>query len=432
MKRHQIVALASCIIVLVTTESGAKPADAGSGESHPYIIRPDGSAQPFDSSKSYFSVTAVSWFVNKQGNWLKSELASGSVSIKCNGTTFNFPLGSFTLAKQAKTAPIFDQPLLPTTPFDGSTITIQAFLTGMKQDTVLGSLLKQLASDAMNYGNTALGTLALSSAYPGLSQLSSSANNVASSLVQQLGKKTVPIFDAGNGISLTLGPGELKGNLFYVLLYKGRTLNGHDLKMAPDNLSVLEEGNRLSDGAWILFEVAKGDLYAGPRPWTDARRLAINELRVQMTRYWNDQNIGADLKKALETTPQGAGKSLGDRFVYVSNLVEADKALTYDQLLQEELSVNEYVDLARRAIQSSNPKLFFVGADGLEGKTNVSPEALNELTKAVEKAVQAQAHAPHPISPPKQVAAQVVTLQARKNQALAEALRRGRRPHLIP
>lgn len=410
MKRHgfirfnRIIALASFIMASALPAPGDGPVDAGSGEPKPYIIRPDSSAEPFDDKTTYFSITAVSWRVNAQGNWLKSKQASGSVTIICNGSTFNFPLGSYDLTKGQRTAGIFGAPLLPTTPWDGSAITLQGFLTGMKQNTLLGNILQELATDALNYGSTAAGTLALSSAYPGLSQLSRSANNISSSLVQKMAEKTVPIFDPKTGISIGLGKDDLKGDLFYVLLYKGRILKDSELTIGPDKLSVLENLNPLSDGAWILLQVTKESLYAGARPWTEPSRHAIRELTVEMTRYQRDPSLGAGLKKGLETTPQGAGKSLGDQFVFVYNLIDADKALTFSQAEHEELNFIAYLDFARLALQNSNPKLFFDGVEGLEGK---NPAAISAITSIV------ATHVPGGADPNK-LTAEIVALPIQK------------------
>lgn len=374
--------------ILTQATRGDNESIGGSGDAYPYIIRPNiADTSPYDSTKDYFSITAVSWFVNQQGNWLKSKQASGTVQIKANSTVFNFPLGSFALAKGAKTAPIFNYPLLPTTPFDGSPITIQASITGMKQNTVLGGILQELATEAMSYATTSLGSLSLSTAYPGLSQLSTAANDISSTLVTKMGQNAVPIFDAQSGISITLGTEDLKGDVFYVLLYKGRRLNNVDLGIDSDNISVLEKGNRLSDGAWILFRVAKEETYAGARPWTVPSQQAIRQLKLQMTTYNDtyktDHTAGETLSKALENTSQGTGKTLGDQFVFVINLIQSDNALSSAQSLQEAIRVNAYLDWAKAAIAQSNPRVFFDNVAAIEGATP-APATVASATKAIQ------------------------------------------------
>ncbi|HEX3625144.1 MAG TPA: hypothetical protein VH280_06950 [Verrucomicrobiae bacterium] len=369
-------------------------ASGGNGDASYYILRnTSGDNTKFDQQNDYVRIDAVSWFVNKQGNWIKSVIASGSVSITVDGTAYSFPLGGYALAKGAKTAPIFELPLIPTTPWDGSPITFGAKLVGLRNDTTFGAILQQLANTAVSYGSAALGTASFMTAYPGLSQVSSSLTQTADSLVQKLGSDEVPIFDQTSGIAATLYSQELYGNQFFILFYKGRQLDQSRLDISTNDSGVqevLENGKKLQDGAWILFRVTRENNYAGPRPWTDQLNQALNQLDVQMKLFQADPTTGDTVIKSLQNTGQNTGKpqSLGDQFTFIGNLINQDMALTEKQRLAELTRVGLYPTFAKKAIQGNNAEGFFNDVATLEnpGQTASVPAlTTNVLAQVVAK-----------------------------------------------
>jgi hypothetical protein len=403
MKKPFIICIALALGVTYFTHSaqGQPTPDAagGNGDASYYVLRNAATDNTkFDQQNDYVRIDAVSWFVNKQGNWIKSVVASGSVSITVDGTAYSFPLGGFALAKGAKTAPIFELPLIPTTPWDGSPITFGAKLVGVRNDTTFGAILQQLANTAVSYGSSALGTASFLTAYPGLSQVSSSLTQTADSLVQKLGADQVPIFDATSGIAATLYSQELYGNQFFILFYKGHKLDQSSLNISTNDSGVqevLENGKELQDGAWILFRVTREDDYAGPRPWTDQLNQALNQLNVQMKLFQAapDPTTGDTIINSLQNTGQNTGKpqSLGDQFTFIGNLINQDMALTEKQRLAELTRVGLYPTLAKKAIQNNNADNFFNDVATLENPAQTAnPPAF--ITNAIAEVVAKQAN----------------------------------------
>lgn len=350
----------------------------GTGDVAPYILRTTAVDKvPFDKEKNYVRIDAVSWFVNKQGSCMKSVIASGTVALKVDESPYSFPLGSFTLEKGAKSSPIFEMPLIPTTPWDGSPISIFANLTAMKNNTKFGSLLQSLAVAAVNYGSMAMDSSSLLTAYPGLSQISATLTGTAEEIVQQQGIGKVPIFDNESGAGITIQSENLYGNETYILLYKGRPLVQSNLRIEVGGLTgipeVVENGKPLRDGAWILFRIAREDYFAGARPWSGDLERAKAQLKVQMTIFKSDPTAGKSILNALQlTSDHGGGKpqTLGDQFNFIGNLIGQDMALTPNQRLQELTIANLYPVIAEKAIQKANPDDFFKNIAILENGAN--------------------------------------------------------------
>src|SRR5438552_1887194 len=104
--------------------------EAGNGDHHVYKIVPnsDPNAAKLTPGLHYLGVDAVAWFINKQNSWFANRMASGTLQITLSSglETYHCALGTFELKGGAKTAPVFDAPMLPDRNFIGGPITFNA------------------------------------------------------------------------------------------------------------------------------------------------------------------------------------------------------------------------------------------------------------------------------------------------------------------
>jgi len=131
--------------------------EAGKGEHHVYCILPQ---TPTDQNsikknENYVGIDAAAWFINKDDSWLSKFMASGTLEIGLAGglEKYQVALGTFELRGGAKTAPVFNKPVLPDRNYRGGPVTLTASLTAIKSDTVVAGMLKSA-------GNASLGVVA--------------------------------------------------------------------------------------------------------------------------------------------------------------------------------------------------------------------------------------------------------------------------------
>ncbi|HNT56170.1 MAG TPA: hypothetical protein PKG95_15740, partial [Anaerolineaceae bacterium] len=129
------------------------PTDAGKGEHHYYLIKrpaenPNDTAE-IEARKHYLGIDAVRWFVNKQGTILTNRIASGTVHVSLANETYDAGLGLYQLEGGARTAPIFDRPVLPNRIYPGDKITLRIYMRAIQQDTLLGGLLREMSKASL-------------------------------------------------------------------------------------------------------------------------------------------------------------------------------------------------------------------------------------------------------------------------------------------
>jgi hypothetical protein len=89
---------------------------AGEGNNQRFILTPQNDKSNktiIQEGKDYLSVSAVMWYINQQGNFFSNHMVAGALEFSINGQNYSTVLGSYHLNHGQKTAPIFDQPIVP-------------------------------------------------------------------------------------------------------------------------------------------------------------------------------------------------------------------------------------------------------------------------------------------------------------------------------
>jgi hypothetical protein len=68
---------------------------------------------PLRIGQDYVSVDAVTWYVNEESSFFTDRMVSGTPEFRINGNLLSTVLGSYQLKEGHKTAPLFDQPIVP-------------------------------------------------------------------------------------------------------------------------------------------------------------------------------------------------------------------------------------------------------------------------------------------------------------------------------
>jgi hypothetical protein len=200
------------------------PCEAGQGQHHVYPIR---STQQTDNTplkpECYLGIDALSWSVNKQGNWFSSKMASGALDISFASEKYHVALGVFALKGKAKIAPVFDEPVLPDRNYRGGPIGLTADLSGVKNDTVLAKVLKSAASSTLSVvaGMVQTATLAGPSKILGAAGEDIIAN--VKDIMSDKKSQKEPFFDF-SGIQFHLQPSDFEGPEMYILFHRGEDL----------------------------------------------------------------------------------------------------------------------------------------------------------------------------------------------------------------
>ncbi|AUX33049.1 MULTISPECIES: hypothetical protein [Sorangium] len=250
-------------------------AKAGEGEYRYYTILPGGDDGPLLPNRHYLGVDAVAWFLNREDGWFSKWTASGTLEISLVGglERYQAALGAFELQGSARTAPVFDRPVLPDRNYRGGPITLCVSLFALRRDTALAGLLKGAASASLGIVAGMVETASLAgpqlvlgaagaSLVGGVSQLLTSAPGGAEHLLCQ------------GGLEVTLSPEQVRGPMTYVLFHRGIPLDPARLAVGASGALTypLHDGRELADGAWILVRLRRSARYAGARGWFDRER----------------------------------------------------------------------------------------------------------------------------------------------------------------
>ncbi|AGP37432.1 caspase family protein [Sorangium cellulosum] len=304
-------------------------AKAGEGDYRYYTIQPGGDDGPLLPHQHYLGVDAVAWFLNREDGWFSKWTASGTLEISLVGglERYQAALGAFELQGSARTAPVFDRPVLPDRNYRGGPITLSVSLFALRRDTALAGLLKGAASASLGIVAGMVETASLAgpqlvlgaagaSLIGGVSQLLTSAPGGAEHLLGQ------------GGLEVTLSPEQVRGPMTYVLFHRGTPLDPARLAVGASGALTypLHDGRELADGAWILVRLRRSARYAGARGWFDRERA----LRAAVENLVDDVRTGAvDAAEALPRLRPGAGgaETLFDDLRALRQIIQLDGAI---------------------------------------------------------------------------------------------------------
>jgi hypothetical protein len=309
----------------------------------------------------YVGIDAVAWYVNKESNWFKDRMASGTFEAKLSSGLENYDvaLGTFELKDGSKIAPIFDRAVVPDRNYRGGNITLHAQLSAIKNDTAMAGILKSAANATL--GLTA-GMVSTASATSGPSKLLAAAGGEIISGVKNLlsgtAEKKETIFDF-TGIEYTIRPDEIAGPEAYILFHRGAKLNENQLLIKKHGQLYLPFYNNilLNDGAWILIRIRRSDEYSGVREWYEA----VKELRMRITSMVdaffdgiNDKDVAIS---DFQSTASG-GKTTMDEYLRIRSIIENDGVISEREAGFHILNLRARMNAARQAISSDNRQLY--------------------------------------------------------------------------
>lgn len=361
--------------------------EAGRGEHRVYRIVPkvpDG-AVPLTAGKHYLGVDAVAWYINKESSWFSDRMASGTLQITLSSglEKYQAALGTFELKSGAKTAPVFEQPVLPDRNFNGGPIQLNASLTAIKSDTVLAGMLKSAASASIGIVAGMVQTASLAGPAQLLSAAGNDLVNGVRRVLDDVAEKREPLFDF-SGLQYALRPTLLVGPEIFLLLHRGAPLDEQQLTVRPSGQLLLPFFGEtvLDDGAWLLLRLRRSDEYTGVRDWYTKAR----ELRGKLAGVVSDVvETGAISKNdgLKRLRPSSTGDStLFDEFVKLRAIIQNDGVLSEREAGLHVGQLSAAIGAARKAITSHTSEAFF----DLTAKLNLSLATGESSGGTVEKA----------------------------------------------
>lgn len=328
--------------------------EAGRGDSNLYVIKTgsDGAPSPLVPQQCYVSIDAASWFVNKQSSWNRDRVATGTLDVTID-STYRVALGSFALEDGMRTAPIFDRPVIPERAYVGGPITLGAFLTGIARDTVLTKLLKSAADTSLGIVAGMVESAGVAGPMSILSGAGESLIGGVQDVLKNSAKDREPYFDQSAGMEKTFGPEDFTSDVSYILLHRGRQLNGtievddHGATSIPTY-----QGQFLRDGAWLLLRLRVTKTYSGVRPWFDDAQVFRHVLKNLVSDVHDGNTDAAEALKSLKPTAGAKGKTIGDAHVALRSRIVSDKVLTEAEQLVFVNDLRLHMNTAREQITS--------------------------------------------------------------------------------
>lgn len=336
---------------------------AGEGDHHIYypLKGPVGNpadTAPFEARKHYVGIDAVRWYLNKQGNVLHKRMASGTFEIILENETYTGGLGTYELERQARTAPVFDLPILNNRVFRGGRITIKVYVKAIEEDKLLGSLLRDMSKASID---VLAGAISAATATGPLGALLTVGNNLVGGVKKILeeGSRPLTVLEP-SGVCLNVPLTNLKGAQNYVLIHRGAVLKQDGLEVTKQGavVDVLYQGQPLQDGAWILLRLRREDSYGDPRPWDKA----AEEAREAIDGLLDSVRLGsASLDTAQKALSPGApgSPSVYDKVMSVVSQVRADYALAERETIKIAGSLTGLLGVAKKAIEDNKVSIYY-------------------------------------------------------------------------
>lgn len=293
--------------------------EAGRGEHRVYKIRPSQASTdqaPLKPTEHYLGIDAVAWFINRDDNWYSDRMASGTLEITLSGglEKYQVGLGTFELARGAKTAPVFEQPVLPDRNFIGGPVSLNASLTAVKKDTIIAGMLKSAASASLGI---VAGMVQTASVTTGPAMLLTAAGGEIISGVRGVlssSEKREALFDF-SGLRFSMQPTSVLGPENFLLFHRGAQLEEDKLSVRSEGELLLPflDGQVLHDGAWLLLRLRRSDEYSGVRDWYSQARAFRGKLTSLVSDVESDATSKNDALKRLRPT-NGGDSTLFDEF----------------------------------------------------------------------------------------------------------------------
>jgi hypothetical protein len=306
--------------------------EAGRGDHHVYrILLKDSSDEcRLTARNHYISVEAVAWYINKTNDWFNKLMVSGTLDIELSGglEKYQAALGTFELASGAKTAPVFDKPVLNDRNYRGGPISFTAMLSAIRKDTVIGIMLNSAASASLGIVAGMVNAATLSGP-PKI--LAAAGEDIISSVRKVLcdtGASREPIFDF-TGLGFAIRPESIVGPQTFLLLYRGAALDEAKLTVGVKGrlLVPFYNGVMLDDGAWLLLRIRRSEEYSGVREWfEDAKKLRgrIKSLVDDFEAGFLTKDDGLAQLKSSST----GDKTLLDEFFRLRSIINNDGVLS--------------------------------------------------------------------------------------------------------
>jgi hypothetical protein len=334
---------------------------AGKGEHHIYRIKTsadDTKDKGLEAEKHYLGIDAVAWFINKESSWFSSRMASGTLDITLAGglERYQAALGVFDLAGGAKTAPVFDRPILPDRRYRGGPIVVSASLSGAKKDTALSSMLKSAAGASLGVLSGMVQTATIVGPAKLLEAAGQDLVSGVKKVLSESAEKREPLFDFA-GLELSIQPGELGHDETYFLFHRGTELNSNKLTVDRNGqLFVPVLGSQpLDDGAWLLLRFRKSTEYSGVREWFDVATRWRNKLAALVDDVgFKIVSKDAALKRLRPTT--SGDQTLFDEYSQLRTMVITDGVLTEAEASTRAGLLRAALQATVNAVQSDAPR----------------------------------------------------------------------------
>lgn len=349
-----------------------KPFEAGKGEYHVYRIRNETptDSSPLVANQHYLGVDAVAWFVNKQSNWFSDKMASGTLMIDLASglETYQVALGTFELKEGARTAPVFDNPVLPDRCYRGGPIVLTAFLTGVRKDTVIAGLLKSAAGASLSVVAGMVQTATITGPAKILGAAGDEIITGVKSVLTNSATQKQAFFDSSSGLKKGLQPSDIQGDETYILLHRGDELPEASLTVHQSGQLVLPylNGKPLDDGVWLLLRMRRRTEYSGVRDWSDTEKRLSLKVRATVDDFSTGALSKDDALKRLR--PSGSGnETLFDDYSKLRGVIEGDGVLTVAEAGVKTTALSAYLFKARKAIERDQPTEFIPSLKEVHG-----------------------------------------------------------------
>ena len=328
-----------------------KNEEAGKGEHHVYRIEGDG--DPLVRHQHYLGIDAVSWYLNKASGWWTDFTASGTVTISLvdKREQYSVALATYELNGGARTAPSFNQTLLPDRQFRGGAIEVQISLISYKKDRALASLLKGAASASLG---VVAGMVETASVAGPATILTKAGSHLIDGVQKSLtsAEKQTSIFGS-EGVSVGLRAGDIRGDETYYLIHRGSELDPG--KLSVDRSGTMPEpfhdGAALEDGAWILLRFRRSATYKGERPWAEKARTLRQDVRNLVEDVEHGDIPRDEAAEHLRSSANGGADTLYDRYRELRHVIQADGVLTEKEAREEVRALSTVIRNARDEIR---------------------------------------------------------------------------------
>lgn len=361
-------------------------AKAGEGNPHKYtkIVDTSQKAPQYEPDKHYIGVDAVVWFVNGQKNFFTERMVAGTIEVTLNGQTFPVVLGQYELKGGQQVAPIFDRALITSVPYRSGNIVINAVIQGNRQNTMAGTLLKQMAAATIT---AVAGVVSLETGGVGAAALAAAGGVLVKGAQQVLSDnndKKVSIFSP---FEVTIHPTEeLRGAQSYILLHKGTDgLDATKFKIMSEDqgTDVYYNESPFRDGAWLLIRIRRSDIYIGdPRPWLSDVDNVKSDFDQLIDSWQNGQLTVEEVKKNLVKS-ENETPTVADKVGIVSRRIRADNALILTDRRKYAGVLRAYLQSAIAAAAANDPKKYTEAVFAIDGAVKSIAPQPDVLTDAI-------------------------------------------------